>query len=69
MSRDIHAEFSVPVYRWNEEANEYEVDGDVVITRDREVNDMIIVDFGGDVGEVYIKGWDLFSVAQALEHV
>jgi hypothetical protein len=69
MSRDIHAEFSVPVYRWDAEKQKYEVDGDVVITRDRDVGDMIIIDFGGDIGEVYLNEWDFNSVAHALEHV
>lgn len=66
---NIHAEFSVPVFRWDAEAKGYEEDGDIVITRDREVSQMIIIDFGGDIGEVYLKSWDLAAVAQALEHV
>lgn len=63
----VAADVYVPRYTLNIESFEFERGKDVVVTADREDESIVILDFGGDIGEVYFKRAQLERALRVLE--
>jgi hypothetical protein len=57
----------IPRYKINGDTVEFESGMDVVATVDREDDSIVILDFGGDIGEVYFKRAQLERALRVLE--
>lgn len=63
---DVGMEIFFPRYEWDRENDKFHKLPDVVVTRDREDPSMIILDLGGDIGEVFFKVNDLIKAVRIL---
>lgn len=63
----VAADVYIPRYKLNSDTVEFESGRDVVATVDREDGSIIILDFGGEIGEVYFKRAQLERALRVLD--
>ena len=68
MSNEVGFEIFVPTYVWDVEEERYIKQREAVVTRDRLSPDMLILDLGGDIKEIYFKEADFLKAARMVEY-
>lgn len=63
---DVGFDIYMPMYKWDDDVEQFVKNREVVLTRDRTEPQMIIADLGGDIGEVYFKVGDLLKTVRIL---
>jgi hypothetical protein len=64
---DLTVDIHLPQYRLDGEEVAFVKDKDVILTRDLEDPEILIMDLGKDLGEVYFKVTDLAYAMRLLE--